>query len=686
MTIQRIRELEQSLAASVFQFGQAMHSSEDFAAMQQTHQAMHHYLDELIALAHFATVIARFQLDAHSAKLLALAYIFTIEPDALAPYLKSNWYEQGPNISIAHAVSIIAAAPRSDANEQPSEPSDIYRLADCAHSPLFRWGFFVCEHERHFSVSPISIDTAVLSVLSITNSPNTVLFHNNNEPFQGAWSVVKAEMNLAHRQCYAHLLDKEYTGMWQLNCDDVNERLPLVRSLGASQEIENCFILDLNQLPHENELRMHLRNLVLSSQYSLVYWPKALYFCQRNAALAQMLQHWLQLKAGVLITDNPCLHQREDEPETIVSHFDAIPEIRFPRLNTKQRASVWLRVSTEFKRQLTPLDAQWLAQLYPFPPSRIVQIGQDVIRECGAMPLDSNALCKQLQRACIAEYSAKHPTLATLSQPKANWDDMILTSTIQTQIEELVHRIRYRVLLSEEVRGLRPGVQALFWGKPGTGKSMAAEAIAAELMLPLYKVNLANIASKWIGESEKHLAKLFDQAEQQHAILLFDEADAIFAKRSEVNSSHDKNANMGVSFLLQRMENYNGVLLLSTNFKNNLDEAFLRRFHSVIEFAMPNVEAREALWQKAWQGRYQLAQSISLPLLAESFEFSPAQIANIAELCVLYCICEDAPQIGEAILTKAIMRELDKHSAGYLAAQKVNQWRQRQNHALTIGE
>jgi SpoVK/Ycf46/Vps4 family AAA+-type ATPase len=251
---------------------------------------------------------------------------------------------------------------------------------------------------------------------------------------------------------------------------------------------------------------------------------------------------------------------------------------------------------------------------------------------------------------------------------------MVLSDSTKDQLNELIDRIRFSDALKRKIPNFLAGAQALFWGKPGTGKSMAAEAIAGQLKLPLYRVNLANIASKWIGESEKHLAEIFDIAEKQNAVLLFDEADAVFSKRSEVESSHDKNANMGVSFLLQRMETYTGLLLLSTNFKGNLDNAFLRRFNNTIEFSLPDNAARITLWDNAWKGSFKPSRNIDTSVLAQMFEFSPSQINNIAERSILYVLTNDKKEITKELLAKAIRRELEKENSSYLAEQKLADW------------
>jgi SpoVK/Ycf46/Vps4 family AAA+-type ATPase len=321
-----------------------------------------------------------------------------------------------------------------------------------------------------------------------------------------------------------------------------------------------------------------------------------------------------------------------------------------------------------FVQQLRESDALLLAERYPLSTLQMAQVFETIQAHAGTVSLID------LQQACLRQMHIHTRGLATFTLPRFTPDDMVLTAEAQPQLEELLARMRFRRELRAQTNGFLSGTQALFWGPPGTGKSMAAEAIAGALCLPLYQVNLANVASKWIGETEKHLADLFDQAEKQKAVLLFDEADAIFAKRSEVESSHDKNANLGVSFLLQRMETYQGILLLSTNFKANIDHAFLRRFTAVIEFPLPDIAQRKLLWQRAWQGELKPADNVDMDYLVASIELSPAQIRNVAERACLFALMDRASQIRQEQLAKALRRELDKQSAGFIAAHHLAEW------------
>jgi hypothetical protein len=208
-----------------------------------------------------------------------------------------------------------------------------------------------------------------------------------------------------------------------------------------------------------------------------------------------------------------------------------------------------------------------------------------------------------LWEACRAQARPRLDDLAQRIEPTAGWDDLVVPDRERRTLTELVLHVRHRALVYDQWgfaaksgRGL--GVSALFAGPSGTGKTMAAEVLARELRLDLYRIDLSAVVSKWIGETEKNLRRVFDAAEQGGAILLFDEADALFGKRSEVKDSHDRYANIEVGYLLQRMEAYRGLAILTTNLKSALDPAFMRRIRFVVHFARPDAAARRAIWHR----------------------------------------------------------------------------------------
>lgn len=207
-----------------------------------------------------------------------------------------------------------------------------------------------------------------------------------------------------------------------------------------------------------------------------------------------------------------------------------------------------------------------------------------------------------LWRACRILGRRQLDDLAQWIEPASSWDELILPEHQKSTLRQIAAHVRNRLKVCEDwgfarksTRGM--GLSTLFTGESGTGKTMAAEVLANELHLDLYRIDLSAVVSKYIGETEKNLRKVFDAAEDSGAILLFDEADALFGKRSEVKDSHDRYANIEVSYLLQRMEAYTGLAILTTNLKTSLDTAFQRRLRFVVQFSFPDTEQREAIWR-----------------------------------------------------------------------------------------
>ncbi|MCB0186266.1 MAG: ATP-binding protein, partial [Caldilineaceae bacterium] len=231
---------------------------------------------------------------------------------------------------------------------------------------------------------------------------------------------------------------------------------------------------------------------------------------------------------------------------------------------------------------------------------------------------------------------ASNPRLSTLArkiEPRFAWADLVLPDDQKEILRELVATIRQRPKVLEEwgvgaKLAASAGVTVLFAGPPGTGKTMAAEVIAGELGLDLYKIDLSSVVSKYIGETEKNLERIFTEAASSNAILFFDEADAIFGKRAEVKDAHDRYANVEISYLLQRMEQYDGVTILATNLRGNLDEAFTRRLHFAVDFPFPRVKDRLRIWQTLFPPTVPRADDLDLDFFAREFELAGGNIRN----------------------------------------------------------
>ncbi len=243
------------------------------------------------------------------------------------------------------------------------------------------------------------------------------------------------------------------------------------------------------------------------------------------------------------------------------------------------------------------------------------------------------------------------------------WDDLVLHPGTLQQIHEIESWLRHGETLLHDwglAPKLRPGCRALFYGPPGTGKTMTACLLGKTTGREVYKIDLSLVISKYIGETEKNLARIFDQAEHKNWILFFDEADALFGKRTETRDSHDRYANQEVSFLLQRIETFDGIAILASNQRDNLDSAFARRFESIIFFPMPRPEERLRLWRQGFPAKAQLDPDADLTKLAREHELAGGAIINVIRFACLRALEAGDHRITAALLREGIRREFAK--------------------------
>ncbi len=277
-------------------------------------------------------------------------------------------------------------------------------------------------------------------------------------------------------------------------------------------------------------------------------------------------------------------------------------------------------------------------------------------------------------------------THAIKVDPHYQWADIVLPADTKAQLREICSQARYRHLVQEtwgfnHKLSLGQGLTVLFAGPPGTGKTMAAEVIAHELGLDLYKIDLSQVVSKYIGETEKSLNRIFTAATNANAVLLFDEADALFGKRTEVRDAHDRYANIETSYLLQKMEEYQGIAILTTNLQSNMDEAFVRRLRFIVEFTLPGPAERHRIWQQIWPDEVPCASDLDLEFLAEKLEIPGAVIRNIA-LRAAYLAAEDTGKVSMVEIMQAVRREYQKMGK-ILMAEDLNQYGDLLNQTLS---
>ena len=233
-------------------------------------------------------------------------------------------------------------------------------------------------------------------------------------------------------------------------------------------------------------------------------------------------------------------------------------------------------------------------------------------------------------------FSAEFP--ARLITTRLEWDDLVLEPNVIRQIDEIRAWMEHGHTLLEDWdlgKKLRPGYRALFYGPPGTGKTMTACLLGKSLERDVYKIDLSMVVSKYIGETEKNLGKVFEQAEHKQWILFFDEADALFGKRTSVEDAHDRHANQEVSYLLQRIENFDGIIILASNLKSNMDDAFSRRFESIINFQTPKPDERLKIWRNGISAKSRIPESIDLKQIAQKYELSGGSIMNVVRYIII---------------------------------------------------
>lgn len=321
-----------------------------------------------------------------------------------------------------------------------------------------------------------------------------------------------------------------------------------------------------------------------------------------------------------------------------------------------ERSLQWASLAGD---SLTRAQTERLAARYPFPVGRLVTIVQ---RAQNASP--GPVGYAELERCC-REVSAELMTTLTerLPQPHRR-DDLVVSAEILAELDLAITWVEQQGRVMEgwgydQRISLGRGLTALFSGPPGTGKTMAAQVLARELGMEIFRVDLSRVVDKYIGETEKNLGRLFDHARRAGAILFFDEADALFGKRTAVKDAHDRHANVEIGYLLQRMESHEGPTILATNRSADMDDAFARRFHIRVSFARPSAGERARIWRGMFPPEAELKATVTLEPFAEAFDFTGGEIRN-AVLCAAYLAAADDSPIANRHLVAASVRELRK--------------------------
>lgn len=406
---------------------------------------------------------------------------------------------------------------------------------------------------------------------------------------------------------------------------------------------------------------------------ALAGFPALLVDAARLTDALAVVREALLRGAGIVVgpvdsgfTLDPLLH---DEIPVIAFGTGAW-EPRWTRVPPLQHEAVQLPFDLRVGLWRTSLDGRLAAGIDPAEVTAHFVLGPTQISRAAsaatvsALADDGLVDVTHLRAGARSQNAGGLQRLARRIEPAVSWPDLVLPAPVTSLLNELAARARHRDRVIDEWR-MRPGggrgrgVTALFAGDSGTGKTMSAEVIAASLGLDLYTVNLATVVDKYVGETEKNLERIFVEAAGVNGVLLFDEADAIFGKRSEVRDAHDRYANIESAYLLQRMESFDGIAVLATNLRANLDDAFTRRLDVIVDFPLPDADLRRGLWDRCLGGSVPRSSDVDLEFMAASFELAGGHIRSAA-VTAAYLAAAAGHVVGMVELIGAVAREYRK--------------------------
>lgn len=350
-------------------------------------------------------------------------------------------------------------------------------------------------------------------------------------------------------------------------------------------------------------------------------------------------------------------------PGALFSHHEFVA-VGLPAPDAAERKHIWMALANDV---VCSPDVDWedLSIKFRLTPGRMKSAFHSASSLARLRNRESVAISRDdLYSGCRSQSNCKLAALAQKIAPHYRWSDIVLPRAALAQLHEICAHLRHRQRVYSEwgfesklSRG--KGLCALFYGQSGVGKTMAAEVLASELNLEIYKIDLSSVVSKYIGETEKNLSRIFQEAEDSNAILFFDEADALFGKRSEVKDAHDRYANIEINYLLQRVEEFDGLVVLATNLRRNIDDGFFRRMHFAVEFPFPDEAHRYRIWKQHIPQSAPLGGDIDLDYLAKRFVFSGGNIRNVV-VNAAFLAAQNSGQIHMEHLIRATKREFEK--------------------------
>jgi len=490
------------------------------------------------------------------------------------------------------------------------------------NSPLRFWRMIEMTSDGPLMTRPLKVDERILHhVTGVSYLDDRLKGMLSTHDFPANITPSQAELIGKLRAVLRRTYATRQLPVIQLLGDDRGAKLDIA-AITAAEEKTSLYILRMNDIPidpveREALARLWEREVVLSGAYLLIDCTEA-----SATDLHRNLLPFLEINRA------PVFLALEQPQQQTINRTCVYYDVNKP--NEAEQIGLWKTVFKDVgKDQLVEFDK--LTMHFSFDSQKIISAAGEAIN----LNVDKDGLIenKTLWDVCRRHARTSLDGLAQRIVPKADWDELVLPNDQIEILKQIAMHMRQRATVYKTwgferkfSRGL--GVSALFAGPSGTGKTMAAEVLANELQLDLYRIDLSQVVSKYIGETEKNLGRVFHAAEESGAILLFDEADALFGKRSEVKDSHDRYANIEIGYLLQSMEEYRGLAVLTTNLKESLDSAFMRRIRFVINFAFPDAGHREEIWRHMFPADTPV-NGLNIPKLAR-LSLTGGSIRNIA--------------------------------------------------------
>lgn len=592
------------------------------------HLAAQNYSDNEIAEFPLETAVRNLKLNTTERELLILLCAYELDSRFEKVYAFLNDNVNRPFLTLNSAAEVLDALNNSASS-----------LDELIKSSLFTKGIVTLSDEENEKTTPfihkkISIRNVAKEFLlsgTFTSNVLTQLFAlRKKEELSPLFGHSEEIHNIAG---YFATLDKSQSfGSTIVDIRNISQTQgeKQVEALVRCADLNLICVNTSNFMLNEGKAADHLKTITLSAELtgSAVYFPSFEQINAHNIICKEFIQGIE--KSGLLYCINSMSEQNFALSTLSLSYF----RINNPEISYSELFSIW---DKELKNHgFSDKTISELSARHRFTPEQIKSI---VTKYCNSLVITSATSDEEkrnlLFKACSHVTLEDMGSIAQKITPRYNWNDIVLAPFQKQQLQEIVNMVQHR----ETVFGSwgygdhlwkSVGVKALFYGDPGTGKTMAVDVIGKELGLDVYRIDLSQIVSKYVGETEKNLDKVFREASKTDAILFFDEADAIFGKRTEVKDSQDRHANIETGYLLQKVEDYNGLVILATNLKNNLDKAFIRRFQFIIKFVMPTERERQQLWKQAFPSKVPLASDIHFDFLSKGLDISGANIKNIA--------------------------------------------------------